>query len=111
MDQREFCNKRTHGCPLGKVNKDRLYKSALKLNSIKDKLEKHLSLRTNEFFDIQDKIMLNDLTNTYFGGSKRNSKLANFCRSKEKRKDAKLDVLALVVNIYGFIKYSTIYEG
>ena len=99
------------GYPLEKMNKDRLYKSALKLNSIKDKLEKHLSLRTNELFDIQDKIMLYDLTNTYFEGSKRNSKLANFGRSKEKRKDAKLIVLALVVNIYGFIKYSAIHEG
>jgi hypothetical protein len=34
------------------------------------------------------------------------SELANYGRSKEKRNDAKLVVLALVVNIYGFIKYS-----
>ncbi len=99
------------GYPLEKVNKDKLYRSALKLNGIKDKLEQHLSLKTNELFDIQDKIMLYDLTNTYFEGEKRNSKLAKFGRSKEKRKDAKLVVLALVVNIYGFIKYSSIHEG
>jgi transposase len=48
---------------------------------------------------------------TYFEGEKRNSKLAKFGRSKEKRSDAKLVVLALVVNIYGFIKYSSIHEG
>ncbi len=94
-----------------KMNKDRLYKSALKLNSIKDKLEQHLSIKTNELFDIQDKIMLYDLTNTYFEGEKRNSKLAKFGRSKEKRNDCKLVVLALVVNIYGFIKHSSIHEG
>lgn len=39
-----------------KMNKDWLYKSALKLHSIKDKLDGHLSATTNELFDIQDKI-------------------------------------------------------
>ena len=39
------------------------------------------------------------------------SKLAQYGRSKEKRSDAKLIVLALVVNPQGFIKYSTILEG
>jgi transposase len=99
------------GYDLSKMNKDRLYKSALKLNSIKEVLEQHLSNRTNELFDIQDKIMLYDLTNTYFEGEKRNSKLAKFGRSKEKRSDSKLVVLALVVNIYGFIKHSSVHEG
>jgi transposase len=99
------------GYDLTKMNKDRLYKSALKLNSIKEVLEHHLSNRTNELFDIQDKIMLYDLTNTYFEGEKRNSKLAKFGRSKEKRSDSKLVVLALVVNIYGFIKHSSVHEG
>ena len=99
------------GFPIQKMNKDRLYRGAKKLYSVKEDLEQHLSLRTNEIFDIQDKIMLYDLTNTYFEGDKRNSKLAKFGRSKEKRSDAKLIVLALVVNTFGFIKYSAIHEG
>lgn len=99
------------GFNLDKMNKDRLYKSALKLNSIKNELDQHLSIRTNELFDIQDKIVLYDLTNTYFEGEKRNSSLAKFGRSKEKRSDCRLVVLALVVNIYGFIKHSSIHEG
>lgn len=94
-----------------KMNKDRLYKSALKLHSIKEKLDVHLSARTNELFDIQDKIILYDLTNTYFEGEKRNSKLAKFGLSKEKRSDCKILVLALVINIYGFIKHSSVHEG
>lgn len=67
--------------------------------------------KTNELFDISDKIVLYDLTNTYFEGQYSNSKLARYGHSKEKRNDARLVVLALVVNIYGFIKYSCIYEG
>ncbi|HYH15892.1 MAG TPA: IS1634 family transposase [Flavisolibacter sp.] len=99
------------GYDVEKVTKDRLYQSALSLYSLKDELEKHLSKRTNELFDIDDKIILYDLTNTYFEGEKRNSKLAKFGRSKEKRRDARLVVLALVVNIEGFIKYSSIHQG
>lgn len=99
------------GYDAGKVTKDRLYESALRLYGAKDPLEKHLSKRTNELFDLEDKIILYDLTNTYFEGEKRNSQLAKFGRSKEKRNDAKLVVLALVVNMEGFIKYSSILEG
>ncbi|WP_445737690.1 IS1634 family transposase [Mariniflexile sp.] len=99
------------GFPLEKMTKDKLYQSALKLYGIKDRLEQHLSIKTNELFDIQDKILLYDLTNTYFEGQKKNSKLAKFGRSKEKRSDAKLIVLALVTNPEGFIKYSNVFEG
>lgn len=99
------------GYDMGKLTKDKLYQSALHLYEVKDALEKHLSNRTNNLFDLEDKIILYDLTNTYFEGEKRNSQLAKFGRSKEKRKDAKLVVLALVVNIEGFIKYSSILEG
>lgn len=94
-----------------KLTKDKLYQSALHLYKVKDAIEKHLSKRTNELFDLQDKIILYDLTNTYFEGEKRNSKLAQYGRSKEKRKDAKLVVLALVANVEGFIKYSSVLEG
>jgi transposase len=94
-----------------KITKDRLYESALRLYAVKDRLEQHLSYKTNELFDISDKIVLYDLTNTYFEGRYSGSELAKYGRSKEKRNDARLVVLALVVNIYGFIKYSAIHEG
>ena len=99
------------GYDIEKLTKDKLYQSALHLYEVKDALEKHLSARTNELFDLEDKIILYDLTNTYFEGQKRGSRLAKFGRSKEKRSDAKLVVLALVVNVEGFIKYSSILEG
>jgi len=88
-----------------------LYRISTKLYNEKEALEQYLSFRTNELFDIEDRIMLYDLTNTYFEGRKTGSKLAKFGRSKEKRSDAKLVVLALVVNPEGFIKYSAILQG
>jgi hypothetical protein len=99
------------GYNIEKITKDRLYQISKKLYAQKDALEQHLSVRTNELFDIEDKIMLYDLTNTYFEGRKENSQLAQFGRSKEKRSDARLVVLGLVVNPEGFIKYSSILEG
>jgi transposase len=78
---------------------------------LKDRLETYLSHHTNELFDIEDKIIIYDLTNTYFEGTKRSSQLARFGRSKEKRSDAKLVVLGLVINQFGFIKYSSILQG
>jgi hypothetical protein len=52
-------------------------------------------------FDIEDKIILYDLTNTYFEGCMQHSHVVKYGRSKEKRKDAKLIVLGLVVNPIG----------
>ncbi len=93
------------------VTKDKLYKVSHDLFSVKDEMENYLSNRTNELFDLEDKIILYDLTNTYFEGRIKNSKIAKFGRSKEKRKDARLIVLAVVVNPEGFLKYSNIFEG
>jgi len=99
------------GYPVEKITKDKLYGISNKLFDVKDDLEKHLSNQTNELFDLEDKIILYDLTNTYFEGSMPNNKKAKFGRSKEKRSDAKLIVLAVVVNVEGFLKYSQLFEG
>lgn len=99
------------GYDKGQVTKDKLYNISHDLYSVKDELENHLSKRTNELFDLDDKIILYDLTNTYFEGRMTNSKLAKFGRSKEKRKDARLIVLAVVINPEGFLKYSNIFQG
>ena len=99
------------GYPKEQMTKDKLYAISHRLFSVKDELEKHLSKRTNELFDLNDTIIIYDLTNTYYEGSMLGSKLAKFGRSKEKRSDARLVVLAVVVNVEGFLKYSQIFEG
>jgi transposase len=99
------------GVEKSKITKDQLYKISHNLYSIKNELEQHLSRHTNELFDLEDKIILYDLTNTYFEGRMKNSTLAKFGRSKEKRKDAKLIVLAAVINQEGFLKHTNIFEG
>ncbi len=99
------------GYDADKITKDRLYKISHELYCVKDEMEQYLSKRTNELFDLEDKIILYDLTNTYFEGKMKASKIAKYGRSKEKRKDAKLIVLAVVINREGFLKYSNIFRG
>ena len=94
-----------------RVTKDKLYGISHKLYREKEQLENHLSRCTNELFDLEDKIILYDLTNTYFEGRMKDSRMAKFGRSKEKRNDARLIVLALIVNTEGFLKYSDIFQG
>lgn len=93
------------------ITKDLLYGISHKLYKVKEPLEQHLSKRTNELFDLEDKIILYDLTNTYFEGRMLDSKIAKFGRSKEKRSDARIVVLAVVINREGFLKYSNIFQG
>jgi transposase len=84
---------------------------ALLLYKEKANIENYLSLRTNELFDIEDKIIPYDLTNTYYEARMADSRITRFGHSKEKRNDYKIIVLALVVNPEDFIKYSSILEG
>ena len=88
-----------------------LYKIPDKLFSIKDKIETHLCNKTDHLFNLDNRILLYDLTNFYFEGRKAKSAKAKFGRSKEKRSDCRLLVLALCINKEGFIRYSSILEG
>jgi len=99
------------GCDIEKITKDKLYEISKKLYEEKSGLEDHLSKCTNDLFKLDDKIILYDLTNTYFEGRMKDSRIAKFGRSKEKRSDAKLIVLAVIINTEGFLKYSDIFEG
>jgi transposase len=99
------------GLDADKITKDELYRISRRLYAERKGLEAHLSIKTNELFGLEDRIFIYDLTNSYYEGDMRESDLARHGRSKEKRSDCPLVVLALVVNVEGFVKYSAIYEG
>ena len=88
-----------------------IYKVAPSLYELKDKLESHLCRKTDDLFNITNRIAIFNLTNFYFEGRKEGSRKAQFGRSKEKRSDCKLLVLALCINREGFIRYSSILAG
>ena len=93
------------------VTHHRLYRSALRLYDIHEEMEDFLHARVCTMFDLKDEILLFDLTNCYFEGRMKDSKIARFGRSKEKRSDCRIVVLAAVVNAQGMLVRTRIFEG
>jgi transposase len=90
---------------------DRVYKVSDWLLKHKDTLEDHLRRTEGQLFALEEKIILYDLTNTFFEGSGKYNRKAQYARSKEKRSDCPLVTLGLVLDMNGFPKNSRIFEG
>jgi transposase len=93
------------------ITHKQLYAVADKLYTHKENIDRFLYNRITDLFDIEDKLVIFDISNTYFETGKKNSKLAFHGRSKEKRSDCPLVVFTGVINAQGFIRHSRIYEG
>ncbi len=88
-----------------------LYASSDLLYKHKDKIDSFLYQRISTMFGLEDRLVIFDISNTYFETSKKDSELAKHGRSKEKRTDCPLVVFTGVINAEGFIRHSRIYEG
>jgi hypothetical protein len=88
-----------------------LHRTAALLWERHDKIEQRLSQAAREIFGLKETIILYDLTNTYFEGSKKGSKIAKHAKSKDKRNDRPVITLALTLDAQGFPKQSRVYEG
>lgn len=94
-----------------KITHKQLYTISDILYKHKSSIDKYLYNRITDMFDINDKLVIFDLSNTYFETRKAQSKIAKHGRSKEKRSDCPLVVFSGVINSQGFIRHSRIYEG
>jgi len=93
------------------VTLDRLYKASDHLLKHKEKIEDHLRKVEVGIFALEERIILYDLTNTFFEGTGKFNPKAKYGRSKEKRSDCPLVTLGLVLDMQGFPKRSRIFEG
>ena len=100
-----------YGCDYSALSDNSLYRIADTLLNNKEAIEQHLYEKTKELFHYDETITLYDLTNTYFEGDAKGVEKAKRGRSKEKRSDAKLVTLAIVLDSSGFTKRSSIFEG
>jgi len=108
-----------------KITHKQLYTISDILYKHKEQIDSFLYKRVTNMFDLEDRLVIFDISNTYFsrrdvrmdsfGGfpesRKDGSKIAKHGRSKEKRGDCPLVVFTGVINAEGFIKHSRIYEG
>ena len=99
------------GGDFSNLSLDRVYKVSDRLLKHKDTLEDHLRRTEGQLFVLEEKIILYDLTNTFFEGTGKYNPKARYGRSKEKRSDCLLVTLGLVLDMYGFPKKSRIFEG
>ena len=93
------------------LSQDRVYKVADMLLRNKQAIEDHLRSKESGLFDLTERIILYDLTNTFFEGSGKYNDKAHFGRSKEKRSDCLLVTLGLVIDADGFPKKTKIFPG
>lgn len=89
----------------------RLYQVTDKLFKNSAEIEKHLYQRETDLFNLERRIVLYDLTNTYVEGQASKNPKAQFGRSKEKRSDCRLVTMGLVLDGDGFPLQSRIFEG
>ena len=93
------------------LSQDRVYKTADMLWRRRSEIEAHLRGRERSLFQLQETLILYDLTNTFFEGTGKYNGKAHFGHSKEKRTDCPLVTLGLVLDDDGFPKRSDIFDG
>lgn len=92
------------------LSNNMLYRTSDLLFENKEEIEGKLRAREKALYGLEEKIVLYDLTNTYFEGEGTADKLKRG-KSKENRTDCVQITLGLVIDESGFPKYSRIFEG
>jgi len=89
----------------------RLYRASDLLLHHQGKIEAFVFERVQSLFALESTVTLYDLTNTYFEGAQKRNPKATRGHSKEKRSDAVLLTLGLVLDASGFVKRSQVFAG
>ncbi|MBI4752921.1 IS1634 family transposase [Candidatus Desantisbacteria bacterium] len=99
------------GTDFNKLSQDMVYKASDMLLKHKEEIEKHLQMRACSLFNLKEKIIFYDLTNTFFERTGKYNSKAKFGHSKKKRSDCPLITLGLVLDSDGFAKRSKVFNG
>jgi len=97
--------------PLDNVGRNAVYRVGDRLWEGKDALESHLRMLKEAGGPSKDALYLFDLTNFYFEGQSLGNALSARGKSKERRSDAPLVSLGLVVDSEGFPVMSEVFPG
>jgi transposase len=98
------------GTKFTNLHHNALYRTSDLLLAQKSEIEKRLREEERDLFCLEEKIILYDLTNTYFEGKSYGEEIT-YGKSKDKRYDCPLLTLGLVLDGDGFPKVSEIFPG
>lgn len=93
------------------MTKDVLYSSAKSLGKLYSDIEDFFHRRVVSLFDVDDSILVMDLTNVFMEGRMEGSGIFRYGRSKEKRYDCKIVGLAAVVTKKGLLVRTRLFAG
>ena len=93
------------------VSLSALYRGTDALFEHRQRIEELLLGEERRLFGLEEKVILYDLTNTYFEGSKYSGGEVTYGKSKDRRSDCLLMTVGLVVDEWGFAKRSGIFAG
>lgn len=93
------------------VSLSALYRSTDALYAHRQRIEELLLGEERKLFALKENVILYDLTNTYFEGSKYSGPDVAYGKSKDRRSDCLLMTVGLVVDEWGFAKRSGIFAG
>ena len=99
------------GTSFAHLSNNTLYRLSDRLLNQRDEIERQLVDTERNLYQLKERIILYDLTNTFLEGNAFGSALSQRGHSKEKRSDCPLLTLALVVDEDGFPKRSRILKG
>ena len=93
------------------IDRHRLQQAAVMLFKEREKIEHYLSNRISDIYQINNKYILYDLTNTHFEGKVRDYDKAKYGKNKQKRGDCPQVTLGMLTDEYGFCQKSRYYAG
>ncbi len=93
------------------IDSNRLQQGAVMLYKEREKIEEYLSNKINDIYQISNKYIVYDLTNTHFEGKMKLYDKAKYGRNKQKRNDCLQVTIGLLTDENGFCQKSRYYEG
>jgi transposase len=99
------------GSQIKRLSHNSLYRVSDKLYECKERIEESLREGEKGLFGLEERVILYDLTNTYFEGSSYQCSDLEHGKSKDKRNDCPLMSVGLVVDEWGFAKRSEFFGG
>jgi transposase len=99
------------GIDFARLPDDPLYRHLDRLHPHRAAIESALAERERSLFDLDETILLYDLTSTYFEGKAEQNPKAKRGYSRDHRPDCKQVVVGLVINREGFPRAHEIFEG